>query len=114
MLHVISEANDRRKVRSEAVLNARYTRAGRIYENIFGRAQNLSKRGKRLTAPQGRGAVNPSRHVGPGYQACTFTAGQVFPAIGVPPATARLPRLVARGYLADVPGRLPSVTSFYA
>jgi hypothetical protein len=51
-----------------------------------------------------------ARHVRPGYQACTFVAGQLTPAgapagarcRGSPPA-ARLPRLVARGYPAAVP-----------
>jgi hypothetical protein len=60
-------------------------------------------------------------HVRPGYQACTFSAGVGKPrpcatSRGAPsadsPAAARLPRLVARGYPAAVPGRMTVRTPF--
>src|SRR5215469_1900978 len=76
------------------------------------RAASMSELPRQKTAPQDWGAV--VRHVKPGYQACTLTAvvGRIRSAPPslwrtcdhYSPATARLPRLVARGYPAAVYG----------
>jgi hypothetical protein len=87
------------------------------------RSHWLSGLARQQTAPLMDGAPS-HQHGSPGYQACTLTAvaGDLWPAPRlsvaqslshlVSPATARLPRLVARGYPAAVYGRL-SVALFY-
>jgi hypothetical protein len=91
------------------------TREGETPKVVVFQASRAASRNElpaRKTAPRDWGAV--ARHVEPGYQACTLTAGVGRMRSAPPslwrscdhysPALARLPRLVARGYPAAVYG----------